>query len=518
MKLEELTLDQKIGMTLLEAGAYSPSQTDDAIERIKKRALGTVWMFSDNREAMKDCVTRIREAADYPVLIIVDAEKGYGEYVIGRQITLGYIDDTEATYRFARAMGAAAKADGYNGICSPILDVGGVNTCSPTRMFGSDKEMILRHAEAFIRGFHDAGLLAIVKHYPSVPHGKDTHLFEGKSDIEVDELINNNLYSYIELNKKGLLDGIMTSHMIVSRVDPDNSTTVSKKVIDIIREKGFEGIIITDDMSMEGICAKYGEERHSLALAAGNDIILEWSARFAEASIRKALNEGKITEETIDKAVTHIINTQNKIATLGNYQLQESDKAFVDDLNRRSVIAHTEDGLTASIPTDEKYLFVVMTKEKRDFKSLDPTLMADTTSWLNTTALIYKIKEDFPHSEVAVISEYPDREQMLNAVLLSRKCKNTVFVYYTEWLSYVGGESINSRIYSLADSILTAKRSDTLVFFGNPNMLLQLPHFPRVIAGTNNRDNTLNCIDVLAGKLKADGKFPYDVGYGTEKQ
>lgn len=98
-----------------------------------------------------------------------------------------------------------------------------------------------------------------------------------------------------------------------------------------------------------------------------------------------------------------------------------------------------------------------------------------------------------------------------HAVHDALKYEDTVLVYFSNWQSYVGGESFTPRIVALAESLYQANRAKSLVYYGNPNLLSQLPAFDRIIAGCNNRANTKYCIDVLAGLIPAEGKLPYEI-------
>jgi len=516
LNVNELTLEQKIGMVLMGTAGYPcfDKNFESSIERIKNHALGTVWVAASDDGSHKKYLNKIREVADYPVLVIMDAESGYMKHKIGSQIALGYIDDLEATYEFARALGAEARADGYSGICGPIIDPAELDSLCPTRKFALDKYGITRHAEAFIKGFHDAGILSITKHYPSLDSKCDTHLFEGQCNLTREEVINDHLYPYIELQKKGLLDGIMTGHSVVKNIDADNPASISKKLIDIIRGYGFEGISITDDLSMLGICAKYGEDRFFRSVEAGNDIVLDFTLFESEKSIKKALDDGKLTEEQITVAAKRVIDAQNKTLELGSYKFSERDVEAIDRINRRSIVEVTDENVEKSISKDGRHLFIIMTNKPTEFDGTDDAY--ENEQWYRPKMLAKHILEKFPNSGVVGISEYPDKHEMIRATHAALDYDDTVLVYFSEWQCYVGGECFTSRIIKLAESLVAAKRAHTLVYFGSPNILRQLPHFERIIAGCNHFDNNCYCIDVLAGDLIADGKFTYDVDLRKE--
>ncbi|MBQ5901321.1 MAG: hypothetical protein IIW86_05620, partial [Clostridia bacterium] len=103
----------------------------------------------------------------------------------------------------------------------------------------------------------------------------DTHMTENVCKISKEELLEKDIYPYIELNKKGLLPAVMTTHSIFANVDPEYPATFSKKILDILRDKGFTGVYFADSLAMMSVLHKYDEETtYSLCMKAGIDIIL----------------------------------------------------------------------------------------------------------------------------------------------------------------------------------------------------------------------------------------------------
>ena len=281
LKFEELTLRQKLGMvcTPLINGATKEERDDDfIIEKVKNRELGSVWIqlgYPDAEEMMK----RVKEVADYPILIFTDAESGIGEYKVGRHNAVGATGSEAHAYAFGKATAVAARKKGYNVVCNPVIDL---STEGSQRSLGSDPQKVAELAKAMARGMHDGGVLTVGKHYVSGNNPKkvDSHMGEPISTTTKEELLSYQLIPYIELNNAGLLDGIMTGHKKFVNIDPQHPTSLSKKMIDIIREQGFEGFAITDGMCMMGIRANYDDvTAKGLAVNAGNDLLLPFTVK-----------------------------------------------------------------------------------------------------------------------------------------------------------------------------------------------------------------------------------------------
>jgi beta-glucosidase-like glycosyl hydrolase len=174
---------------------------------IREHRLGAVWV-SHNMKERDEIIARVKEAADYPILIMCDAEDGHPEHPIPGMLSLSAANEREEyAYSFGRVTASSFAALGYNVICNPILDRR-IRRASPgaqTRSISPDREVVARLGAAVIRGMHDGGTLSVAKHYPSpmktTPH--DTHLREGYATDTKEELIEDALYPYRKLMEEG---------------------------------------------------------------------------------------------------------------------------------------------------------------------------------------------------------------------------------------------------------------------------------------------------------------------------
>ena len=109
IKFEELTTEQKLGMVITPL--FKPTMSDEIIEftfdLIKKRALGAVWINTGPKGFA--LIRKIREIADYPIIIMTDAESGLEEYKIGKHNALGCTGNPELAYLFGKAVGTRAR-------------------------------------------------------------------------------------------------------------------------------------------------------------------------------------------------------------------------------------------------------------------------------------------------------------------------------------------------------------------------------------------------------------------------
>ena len=211
LKLQDLSVKQKLGMAMIGhyLGESYPENSEYALEMIRNHALGGIWI-NPTVPKSKEFLEAVKEAADYPILIMCDAEEGFGDHLIGRQNALGATGSEEAAYVFGKVTGVSARQMGYNVVCNPILDMAGRNAVSgaTTRSMGNNKFKVAELAMAQARGLHDSGVLTVGKHYPSSRSAKaiDSHMGESRSLQTKEELLDYNLYPYLQLMKNNLLD------------------------------------------------------------------------------------------------------------------------------------------------------------------------------------------------------------------------------------------------------------------------------------------------------------------------
>ena len=178
-----LTLEQKIGqLYCANVSANNKENIDYVIEMIKEHRLGSIWI-QPGVGHRKETIERILEAADYPILIMCDAEEGHVDHRIPQQLSITAAGKEEYAFSFGRLTAATHRNMGYNIVCNPVLDLNlGNNPCgSTTRTFGPDKEKVALYGAAMARGMHEGGVLTCAKHYPSIGDeiSYDTHMREG---------------------------------------------------------------------------------------------------------------------------------------------------------------------------------------------------------------------------------------------------------------------------------------------------------------------------------------------------
>ncbi len=531
LKFEELSVEQKLGMScvFLCAPWAKPDDIDYVEDLIRKHSVGAIWIppqFEGRAEILK----RLLGAADYPLLSFTDAEAGIGEHLIGRHNTLACCDSRELAYTFGKVTAITARKMGYNVVCNPVIDMNRRNAVCGTviRSLGHDKEKVTELAAAIAEGAHDGGVLTVAKHYPGKTkngHIIDSHMAETASDETKEELLDYNLYPYIELNKRGLIDGVMLGHARFSEIDPDYPFSLSAKGIQILRDEGFDGFAVTDALGMLGVVAKFGKFG-SIALAIGNAGALALPFTPENEAImenlKAAYNEGKIPDEVLDASVKRVLAAQHKVFEMQpKYDtVTEEDEASFKRINYDAVIARADEGLSHTVSRDGRHCFVILTATDLDLRDTSK-VTEDTmkTEWYDPYRIKTRLEELFPNSFVTSINEYPTPSQ--NRCVLREIAgydslepyEDVIFITFYQSQTYIGKECFTSRIIALFEALDVTKSISALVHFGNPFLAEDLPHLPRIILGPASRQGVEAGLDVLAGEYPANGKLIYDVKF-----
>ncbi len=400
-------------------------------------------------------------------------------------------------------------------MCCPLLDI---NDEGSVRSFGSDKNVIAKMAAAEARGMHDAGVLTVGKHYPSGREclGVDSHMAESLSMQTKEELLDDSLYAYTELIKEDLLDGLMSSHMRLPKIDEEYPASLSKKVTGFIRDQGFKGFFTTDALDMMGIRAKFGDEESKGMAVRANDLALTFSYHpiFDREAITKCYAKGIFTEEELNAAVKRVLETQHKTLEMEKKackELSEEEVYLSKNISRASVYAKADQGLTPSVSKDGKHLFAVMIRNEMPTAAIAVDVDTFSNGWLFPEKVKAQLLKLFPNSTVRFFHEFPTQFHNHGICQDSVKHDDVIFLTFSEPLAYAGEEALTSRVVSLIKALQYTNRVSALIHFGNPCILSVLPHIPRVILGGICKDSVEACIDVLAGDLEAKGVTTYDV-------
>lgn len=181
-----------------------------------------------------------------------------------------------------RVIAAELRALGIDVNCAPMLDVAtpASHDIIRNRCYGEDPDTVAEMGRAVAEGLLAGGVLPIIKHIPG--HGRadmDSHLELPVVDADRAMLAATDFLPFARLAD---LPMAMTAHIVYPAIDADACATLSPKVIGMIRQDiGFDGLLMTDDLSMRALSGDFGT-RTRAALTAGCDMVLHCNGDPAE--------------------------------------------------------------------------------------------------------------------------------------------------------------------------------------------------------------------------------------------
>lgn len=330
-EINKMTLDEKIGQLVIVG--FEGYSIDEATKKmIEEYSLGGVILFGRNVEnstQLLDLINSLKKTNinNIPLFISIDEEGGIvsrmpDEFVdLPNNRIIGQRNDKDFSYHVGKVIAKEIKAFGFNMNYAPVLDIDS-NPNNPVigaRAFGSNESIVSELGIATMEGMQSEGVISVVKHFPG--HGDtivDSHFGLPLIEKELDAIKQFELIPFTKAINNHC-DAIMIAHILFNKIDSDNPASFSKTIItDILRNQlKFEGVVITDDLTMGAILKNYEiGEAAVKSINAGSDIVLVCHGYDNEVSVisslKKAVQNGEISEERINESVYRILSLKKK--------------------------------------------------------------------------------------------------------------------------------------------------------------------------------------------------------------
>lgn len=309
---QDMTLREKVAkLVFIRAG------TPDQIKAAADAKVGGIFVRNSSNANDSNLYNSIKTQATGVSLIAVDFEGGRVQ-APGANITgavpsaqaMGQMTEAEIK-TLAKEMGAKLAGLGVTMDFAPVVDIGGNNSAViGDRAFANDPDGVTAKAGAFAEGLREAGITPVLKHYPG--HGsKDGDSHAGPVATEpLATLEGRDLKPYNSLTSSSKV-AVMVGHLKVPEWG-DTPTSLNSKAYAYLRSTvGFNGLVVTDALDMNGISASFGGEsdRAVYAIAAGADMALINTPSELTPTIDKleaAVNAGTIEVEKVNQSVSRI--------------------------------------------------------------------------------------------------------------------------------------------------------------------------------------------------------------------
>ncbi len=266
MNINDLNLRQKIAQMFITG--FEGKIPEDCFNKLLSLGLGGVIFFTQNIESemqFKKLISDISQKAQIPMFYSIDQEGGRVErteniYGGKKYLSAKYAYEKGLEYlkNQTKEIALELKNYGINMNFAPVLDVN-TNFENPIigeRSFSDKPEKVIEATKTVLKEYEKYGIITVGKHFPG--HGassSDSHKTLPVIDLTVEELKTIHIKPFTEAIKIGC-PAIMAAHVSYPALDGTNTpASVSEKIINelLIQELGFNGVIITDDMEMNGI-------------------------------------------------------------------------------------------------------------------------------------------------------------------------------------------------------------------------------------------------------------------------
>jgi len=349
-ELKQMSLDEKIGQ-LISVGINATflNQDSDAFKALRHQVednhVGGIILFRGPVYESVVLSNRMQKLARYPLLISSDLEAGSGMRFddtvnLPWNMAVGATENPDYARRQGALTAHEARALGVQQIYAPVADVNN-NAANPVinvRSYGEEPAAVGRFVAAFIEGAQSNGVIATAKHFPG--HGDtatDSHRGLPEINVSRERLNAIELVPFRAAVAAGV-GSVMTGHIGMPQIDPTAvvplprdvklkpidtdeggevvvekgtmPTTLSPVMNGMLRrDLGFDGLIVTDAMSMSGLTLYFTQEEASVrALEAGADLLLKPADPDAVLrGVREAVMKGRLKEERINQSARKVL-------------------------------------------------------------------------------------------------------------------------------------------------------------------------------------------------------------------
>ncbi len=534
--LAGLTLEEKVGQLVcpdITAG-YLPDG-DPRLARWEalaaEQGVGMFVLYGGTPRDVAHLLNRLQGKARLPLLIAADFEGGPGQQVVGASefpanMAFAAAGSEDLMLRAARLGAVEGRAMGIHLTYTPVVDLAWrpENPAESVRSFGGDIDLLGKMVRAYVRGYHENGMLTSAKHFP------------GRGDVE--RMPGNPQWSWIDKPAQRVeaeefaafkmaveagVDYIMSEHIAVPSVAGGSElpASVEKKLAtDWIREKlGFKGILTTDDLWYDHVVARFGAEEVALkAFEAGHDIILKPKDPGATiAALAAAVRSGRIEESRIGASARKLLTLKAKLglhrnrfvdeARVGEFVGTPDHAALVQEIADRSLTLIKNDG---ALPLDEGRLSGSRTVHVSVLKTggeTGPPILAAKLAAALPGIRSFALRPDLGEA-------YYNR-----AWEAARQADLVIFSFFIQRDRMGEAAPLRPKDVAFVEKIAAAKpKAVVAMSYGNPHLVRGVPALGTFIVGYGEGgwfgNQTVyfdSFLKLLRGEIKPGGKLPVEI-------
>ena len=499
-----LSIDQKIGQlfTIWVATKQGHDKMKEVSSIIEKNHLGGLIFSLGNIKDQAKYTNIFQSISKVPLLIGMDAEWGIGmrlddAFSFPYNMTLGALNDDSLIYNVGKRIGVHAKRIGVHINFAPVTDIN-TNPNNPiigSRSFGEDKINVTKKSLSYLKGMQSVGIMGSAKHFPG--HGDtstDSHKTLPIINFSAKRINDVELFPYKELIKNNL-STVMVAHMEVPSLEkePKMPSTLSKNIISKLLKKKlkFEGLVITDAMDMKGVVDFNKNQSADVgALLAGNDVLLmPDDLDESTKSIKKAINDGIITEKRLKYSVKKILMAKYKAGLYKKNKIDlenivedmnsNIDKLLFEEITEKSITLIKNDNDILPIKDiSTKIAFLEMGDSDSDefFKILNHYTKVDKIEYDSKAELLTTLKPyqtvvvGFHKSTKSPFDPYKFNQSEIETLELLSKNKNVILNVFAKPYALMDLDmtNISSILVSYQNNVIAQNKSAQIIFGALP--------------------------------------------------
>lgn len=539
--LASLTLERKIAQLVtpdLQAGYLA--EDDPRLERwialARDHGVGMFVLYGGAPRDVAWLLNRLQREAEIPILMAADFEGGPGQQVAGASeyppnMALAAAGSEELVYRAASAGADEGRAMGIHLTYTPVVDIAWRpdNPQEAGRSFGGDLDLLGRLVRAYVRGYHDHGMLTTGKHFP------------GRGDMEPmperapwmwnpkpAEAIEAQEFAAFRHAIEAGVDFVMSEHIAVPALTDGSDLPASvepRLATGWLRDRlGFGGVLTTDDLWYEHVVARFGAEEVAVrAFEAGHDVILKPQDPVATIdALTAAVRSGRVPEARVDAAARKLLLLKTRLGLHRDRFVDEGavgarvggaeHRALVQEIADRSLTLLRNDGV---LPVRDVGRLVNVSIQKTD---VDP----------GPELLAARLAEAFPGARSFTVRPGQDAAVRRDIVAAATGADLVVVSLFVQ--RDRSGEAAPLRDTDVAfvrDLVAARPGRVVAMAYGNPHLIRKLPEVPAFLVGYGERGWYGNqdayfgsFVRALTGELTPRGRLPvrvserYPIGSG----
>ena len=509
--------------------------------------IGGLLIIQDSLPRYLNRMNELQAMSKVPLLVSIDGEWGpsmrFGEFpFFPQQMQLGALSSDSLLYEMGLAVAEQCQMVNIHINYAPVVDIN-INPKNPVihaRSFGEDKEKVTRFARAYMKGMQDGGIIACSKHFPG--HGDtevDSHKGLPVLPFSRERLDSLELYPFRDQIKEGV-KMVMMGHLHIPALDSAVSSISYPIVTGLLKEElGFDGIVVTDALTMKGVSENM--ESADIALAAykaGVDILLKPGDIIASIDrLEAAMMSGECDLTDLDNRVRKVLRMKAEFGMLDRRYSALVDTTDISNrVKKAEHIALTQalseqtmtlvDNQVGLIPLDaSKRIAYVAYNAKRiplrreygDIEGLSgynpATGMVDSTT-LMYQHLLRQLGNESRNEVHYFALDKKSSKQDITAVEKHLKEYDVVILACHD----PRGRSRKDLIHTDHMDILgklVKKHRPILVHFGSPYGLAELPwkeYLGGILVGYQDSENNQRAAaKVLTGEITAQGVLPVSI-------